>query len=634
MNRKAAYIILAFLFISNMFFVNIVFAQKSKGGIPLSISEKLDAPQTIEEVPSPNWEKIKEEDKGFIGGFRFAIPIDVNFDTENHGEWTSLPNGGRVWRITIRSKEALGLAVAFDDFELPEGAKMYMYSTDFSKTLGAYDADNNPKNGRFLMGLTKGEATTIEYVEPKKLSKAPSFRITKIYHAYQKEGLQAEGFGMSLPCEVNINCPQGASWQTAKKGVVRIRVITAQGMGWCSGSLINNTREDGMPYILSAYHCADNLNPDFDLWTFYFNYESANCNNPSVEPTAPSIQGCVARSGYRENDFLLLEMAQRVPTNYNAQYLGWNRDSLTLAAKSTMIHHPQGDIKKISLDNEPITVSTVPTNWGGGVTTGPRSHIQSIFDIGTMEPGSSGSPLLDPNGRIIGQLHGGATAPLNDCIVDYALSGWLAKSWDGGGTVQSRLKDWLDPLNTGALTLGGNSNPVAKATVSGNVKLWKGTNLPNVKVYIGTDSTLTDASGNFTMQNVPIGTAVPVRLSKNDTYENGIDAVDILLTRRHLLGLTDFNSPYKLFCADVDSNADADAADILQIRRLLLGLSTRFPGTTAWRFISERTSTDPAFPFGISEPSPLQVTFSGNVVNFNFLGYKKGDVDGSADTGN
>jgi hypothetical protein len=72
------------------------------------------------------------------------------------------------------------------------------------------------------------------------------------------------------------------------------------------------------------------------------------------------------------------------------------------------------------------------------------------WDQGTTEGGSSGSPLFDPSHRVIGQLHGGYAACGNNSSDWY---GRLSVSWNGGGTSSTRLRDHLDPGNTGAVTV-------------------------------------------------------------------------------------------------------------------------------------------------------------------------------------
>jgi hypothetical protein len=113
------------------------------------------------------------------------------------------------------------------------------------------------------------------------------------------------------------------------------------------------------------------------------------------------------------------------------------------------IHHPQGDEKRISFEDDPTSTTSV----GLDTSPGDGTHIRvADWDLGTTEGGSSGSPLLDPAHRVVGQLHGGYAACGNDLPDWY---GRLSVSWTGGGTASTRLSDWLDPLATGVMALDG-----------------------------------------------------------------------------------------------------------------------------------------------------------------------------------
>ena len=599
-----------------------LFSQDSKGGIPLSISEKLDAPDPFI-VPQPDWAKIKEEDKGAIGSFRFAIPIPVDLTIQNVGKWRDLPDGSRLWQCSIHSDKALGLALTLDNFELPEGSKLFLLAQDGSSVLGAYDASNNSQTHKFFIGFVRGQDAILEYFEPKNVVKKANFAIKTVYHAYNMSLMGGVGFGASVSCHINVNCPTAANWQAQKRGVVRIRIVTTQGVGWCSGALVNNTQRDGKPYILSAYHCSDGLTPDHSQWTFFFNYESPNCQNPQTEPSSRTIQGCVLRAGAQNTDFLLLELNYRIALDVNAEYLGWNRDSSTMATSTAMIHHPQGDIKKYSRDSRPAIAYDPEVQWSNNVTSPSRSHLRAIFNEGTIEPGSSGAPLFDQAGRIIGQLHGGGL--IDSCHVGFALCGWFAKSWDGNGTPATRLKDWLDPLSTGIKTLDTTSTPTT-TIVSGSIKTWWNVAMPNQKVYIGNDSTTTNASGVYTFNYVPLNTSLNAKIQRSGNNDNGVEAIDMLLLRRYLLGISTLRIEQQL-AGDVDGSSDLDAVDILYIRRNLLGISQNFPIGSSWRFFPESTIQSPNSPF-----DSFNVTFSAATFNFNFISVKMGDLDGSADS--
>jgi len=224
---------------------------------------------------------------------------------------------------------------------------------------------------------------------------------------------------------------------------------------WCSGSLINNTNNDGTPYFLSAAHCGEGASTsDMNQWVFYFNYEASGCSNPPSSPSYNTIVGATFRandptSGNSGSDFLLVELNNNVPLYYNPVYNGWNRSNSS-SPSGVSIHHPAGDIKKISTYSSPTQSSTawngLPSHWR--LTWAYTTNGRSI-----MEGGSSGSPLFDNNGRIIGDLTGGYT--YNSCNTPSpAFYGKVYYSWDQNGTASNRrLKPWLDPGSTGVICI-------------------------------------------------------------------------------------------------------------------------------------------------------------------------------------
>jgi len=94
------------------------------------------------------------------------------------------------------------------------------------------------------------------------------------------------------------------------------------------------------------------------------------------------------------------------------------------------------------------------TTYSENSVPGDGTHwrITSWSDGTTTEGGSSGSPIFDPTGHIVGQLHGGYAACGNTSSDWY---GKLGVSWNGGGSSSNRLKDWLDPSNSGVTVLEG-----------------------------------------------------------------------------------------------------------------------------------------------------------------------------------
>ncbi|MFN0216128.1 MAG: trypsin-like serine peptidase, partial [Saprospiraceae bacterium] len=484
-------------------------SQISEGGLPPSFQS---AYQSILEGKMPPVKLLPildkaaalEEDSRQPGQNRFAAPVYTDISLENSGAWHSLPNGDRVWLCALRSAGALGLTLIFEQFHLPPGAKFFAYDSN-QKVLGAYTDQSCLPSKKFLIGVLKGETAFLELYEPVSVQGQGQVSCKRVDVSYDANALNgAEDFGDALPCNVNINCATGADWQTQKKGIARILMVFSNGEGWCSGTLIANTANTFEPYFLTAHHCQLlRNNPDYGLWRFDFDYESANCSNPATEPTPRSVLGSERISYRAETDFMLLKI-NPIPLNFDVYFNGWNRDGnlTTIAPNTTFIHHPWGDIKKISVDTQVVEIYPNTLPWGGVYGTSPvNSHWKSVTDIGIFESGSSGSPLFDANKRIVGQLHGGSTAMGNPCQVTGAYFGRFNLSWNQGNTPESRLKEWLDPGNTGALTQNGYARPPVQGySISGNVQTHWGVPMEEIRVEIGGGTSgfvLTDSLGNF-----------------------------------------------------------------------------------------------------------------------------------------
>ncbi len=571
------------------------------------------APQDIQ--------KLLEEDKKDPIRKRFAVPQTLNLDLNKSAKIFDNINGRRVYILRIQSDKADALAFTLENLNIGTDENIFVYAADGKHGYATVDKGTQKK---ILTDFVKSDEVIIEFNQPQSAPLKNPFTITKLWYAYG--GLSTTDFNGSAACEINMAC--ATDFQNQKRGVVRIFAVMTNGAYWGCGSLVVNTKNDGTPYILTAFHISDGLTPDYTQWKFLFNYEFPTCANSTTEPIGTVIQGCTYRAGFRDDDFTLLELSAHVPSSVNAYFNGWSRDTSFLSASTTIIHHPWGDVRKIARSTHPEYIVKNYIIFANLVTTPPYSHLQCSVDKGTLEPGSSGAPLFDANGRIVAQLHGADADPANPCTVTFAIGGRFAKSWEGNGTSATRLKDWLDPLQTNVLTLDGVNN--TKFIVSGHVNFWINAPMSNVKVFIGTDSTFTDSNGYFSFATVQANTPLNVSVEKPDTYDNGVDATDVLLLRRHVLGISTFNnSVYKLIAADVDASDTVDATDLLILRRFILGINKTLPVLSPWRFVLQSLTTGTNnYPAGVSFNNGY--IFSANVTNLDIQGVKVGDIDGSA----
>lgn len=426
---------------------NNVFAQIPQGGEPYKWNNKQDVPNTIMTLPNVDTEALLAED--FITEqhkdipYRFAYAHNVNYTPSNSGAWTNTKNG-KIWQLRVKSPGAYSLNVTFNKFKLTDGAKLFIYNANKTYFIGGFTSKNNKANEELGTTPIPGDDIIIELFEPNNSTTNSDLEIRTIAHDYK--GIFHKAFkniGGSGSCNINTSCSQGIGWGNQIKSVALITL--GDGTRICSGSLVNNTAQDKTPYFLTANHC---LNASIGTWVFIFGYESPTCSPTQDGILTNSISGATLKANSSNSDFALLELSSTPPVSYNVYYSGWdNSDANT--TNQTGIHHPSGDVKKISIDNNPAAkaIQNSAYSWKIG-----------SWDQGTTEGGSSGSPLFDQNKRIIGQLVGGGAACGNSQSDYY---GRFGISWNGA-SASTRLKDWLDPNNNGATTLDGLSTNLSQ----------------------------------------------------------------------------------------------------------------------------------------------------------------------------
>ena len=454
----------------------------SQGSLDLEQNLKLiDSIPTIE-IAAPDLEQLKAEDferenQGLM--YRIGVATTVNINPENAGLWSNLPNGSRKWQIIIKSKGAEALSFLFDKFVIYGETTLEI--TDIKGTLVHQKLTSKDVlyHKKLNAALCFGDELILTLIEPKN-TKTSEIHIERVIYNYRSTGNpNFEKINESQSCHVNINCyPVGLNWDKQKRGITKIYATNNTMAGFLTGSLINNTSQDCKPYVLTALNSFSNINDsEFNFWIFYFNFQSSNCDNPFSSSTVPNkyISGCfkVADSGDNGgetgSDFLLLHLGDTNNVNltvtkllsndFKAFWNGWSINSNSTAG-GACIHHPVGDIKKISTSTETPENSSWQNNdlnshWRIRWTSNTNGY-------GITEDGSTGAPFFDNQGYIIGTLTGGESS----CEDIYAPNyfGKMSYHWDSNDTSNiHKLKPWLDPLNLGYSTILGSYNPCSTA---------------------------------------------------------------------------------------------------------------------------------------------------------------------------
>ena len=375
--------------------------------------------------------------------FQFAVPVTVNLKPENSGRFFDIGEE-QIWIIGIRSKHAKSLNLILEPFHIPAGAFVYIYGSTKEVIRGAFTDENNNSSDILPTMPVPGEEIILEYHLPKGIKWEGTIGISQVSHDYL--GVFGPGkkkddrFNLSQPCNVDINCPDGNSYQTEKRAVCRLII---RGIELCSGVLINNTNQQNRPFLITAQHCIADQN-DADRTIFVFGYESPWCHGPDGR-VSHSLSGAVLQSTNPDIDFSMVELSSFPPFVYRPYFAGWDVSGTT-PQSTVSIHHPEGDVKKISVDQDQPVTSTFTDFTSNGFWKILE------WNEGTTEGGSSGAPLFDQNKRIVGILTGGE-AMCGRSVNDYF--GKLSVIYDLSSLLHQQLKAWIDPAGSNAKLLNG-----------------------------------------------------------------------------------------------------------------------------------------------------------------------------------
>lgn len=363
---------------------------------------------------------------------RFAVPHKMNLKPN----WEK-SNENVIWSHRFQAPNATSLNFGFTKFRLPSSAKLDIYSADRTKFIRTFTANDNNINNQLWTPVIMSDDVVIELT-------ADASEVNQVQIELGHVGQGFRTFGESTlksgDCNIDVACNESAGWEHE---VNSVGVISTGGSAFCTGFMVNNTKNDRTPFFMTANHCRIDESSAPSL-VVYWNYQTSKCGGARDGKLADFQTGSVHLASSRKSDFTLVKLVKTPNPKWNVNYAGWDaRDKVGTPAVG--IHHPNVDEKSISFEDDPTEISS----YGGSSSPGDGTHVRIVdWDKGTTEPGSSGSPLFNKDHRVIGQLHGGGAACGND-ESDYY--GRLHTSWEGEGSSTTRLKDHLDPKKTGKL---------------------------------------------------------------------------------------------------------------------------------------------------------------------------------------
>ena len=411
---------------------------------PVELSLNNVAPLTMPPVDHDAMLAEDERNQGPGVALRFAAPMDVAWTPETHGTWEPLSDAEWVWRLRVRSPGAFSLNFGFGEYFMPEGGRLLVYPTaDASRILGPYEARHNRDHGQLWTPILPTDDAVIEVRVPTTARDDLRLELTRVSHAYR----DLEAPEKAGNCNIDVVCPESAGWERQIRSVAR---ITVGGFGVCTGFMVNNTSFDLTPYFMTADHCqiGTPIRPAASVVS-YWNYESPECRTPGTIENGTRFDGALDQtvSGSTllatgsTSDYTLLLLDESPPADFNVFWAGWDARDVDPDG-AVAIHHPQTHAKRISFEDDPLTT----TSYLQDAAPGNATHLRvDDWDLGTTEGGSSGSPLFNLAGQVVGQLHGGFAACGND------LPDWYGRM----SVTLPNVAQWLDPSGSGDLTING-----------------------------------------------------------------------------------------------------------------------------------------------------------------------------------
>ncbi|MGZ5644999.1 MAG: trypsin-like peptidase domain-containing protein [Usitatibacter sp.] len=344
-------------------------------------------------------------------------------------QWTAVP-GGFAAQAAVRSPDAGAMRLAIDLAGAPASMQMVFFgSDDPGRLVGPVVAGAIGAGGKaWWSPITDGDTQTVEFFVPGSIDPAASsFRIAGAAHVFTTIASRFEkttqDIGTSGSCNVDVKCSPLAGSQAfldVRNSVAQMLFTDAAAgfIGLCTGQLLNDTdTSTQVPWFYSANHCFDNEQLPHKtasemqtvartLNTFWF-FEAATCNARNVPNYSQLFNGAAFLYNNPGADSLFLRLNDTPPSG--AFFAGWDANLVATGSSIVVIHHPHGDLKKVSQGTVVRYSAPQPSIPGGAIST--FSEVQ--YSSGTTEGGSSGSGLFTFDGtqyRLRGALYGGGAA--------------------------------------------------------------------------------------------------------------------------------------------------------------------------------------------------------------------------------
>ncbi len=371
--------------------------------------------------------------------------------------WTKTPTGATVAALSVSVEGAHGMRLGLRVTALPGDSVLRVYSQQRPDTV--YEVSGQ----QILQTLERNQAAgdqsaaartwwtpelgdaeqTVELELPAGTDpRAVRLAIPAVSHIFEDLSLpQASEIAMQL--EETISCTLDAicyEQLVQQRNAVARMLFTKGGSTYvCTGTLLNDSGSTGVPYFLSANHCISTQSVASTLQTDWF-YRASSCNARTLSPQSTRrLSGATLLYAGAATDTSFMRLNDTPPPG--ATFAGWDASVLGTGAAVAGLHHPGGDLLKISFGKMVgLAECRVTSASQFSCLPGNGGYYVAQWSQGAIEGGSSGSALFR-NGLVVGTLYGGVvTCVAADSAAVYgrfdlaygsALKKWLAVASPG-----------------------------------------------------------------------------------------------------------------------------------------------------------------------------------------------------------
>ena len=307
-----------------------------------------------------------------------------------------------------------------------------------------YGEDNTVQDGRAVSDHSSRNPEGNEWIGITRRSDPPLRAGTYFVSiAVRSTGVIAEGpltatvETDAADCHLDATCyPE---WSSSATGVALIVIERSESSGACSGTLLNNRRQDLTPYFLTAAHCVQTEEEARSV-TALWSYQTRTCNGdlPDLQ-SVPITEGASLLStlGFRElgdpeGDMTLLQLEGDLPDAIVFQ--GWDADPQPVGSQVTSIHHPGsewGFFKRISFGQ-------IIPDPGFEFSEDTYAIVSYPVGQGYTQGGSSGSAIFSSSETVVGALSGG------EDVNRYCPTGPVNKIYTHFSVLYPRIRSFID----------------------------------------------------------------------------------------------------------------------------------------------------------------------------------------------